>query len=137
MTRSFPLVLRLIGAGLLAAPLLLPIVAAAQDLSPNGHWRVTSGEAEFEARLCGADGSALCATLTALSNDASTPETTPYLGSELVSEAVQVAPNTWAGLVMVQGQALTGTAMMTDADTMEVAGCLYLVACRSFTLTRR
>ena len=122
----------------LALTLCLARAASAQPaLSPEGRWAVTTGEAEFEVQLCGADGTALCAALVSLSPAASTPETTPYLGNRLVDEAILVAPNVWAGLVDVAGQTLSGSARMVDADTAEVAGCLYLVACRGVTLTRK
>ena len=50
--------------------------SAAEEFSPEGQWRLTTGEAEFEARLCG-DGTALCATLTGLSGGLRVPESTP------------------------------------------------------------
>ena len=50
---------------------------------------------------------------------------------------MKVAPNTWAGLVVVEVETLTGSVLMTDANTMQVACCLYLVACEAFTVTRQ
>lgn len=125
----------LIAACMLAA--MAGLASAAEEFSPEGQWRLTTGEAEFEARLCGDDGTALCATLTSLSGSLRVPEATPYVGTELVKGAMKVAPNTWAGLVSVEGETLSGSVLMTDANTMQVAGCLYLVACESFTVTRQ
>ena len=59
-----------------------PAIAAPVG-DPVGTWQITSGESRYEVEMCG-DGTALCATLVWLRDDARNPENLGFLNKQVV-----------------------------------------------------
>ena len=79
-----------VAVGLALAPAL-----AGDFASPAGTWEVTSGESRYEVVMCG-DGTAFCATLIWLRDDAKTPENVSHLNTQVV-HAEMTQPAKWEG----------------------------------------
>src|SRR5690606_9810885 len=86
----------------MTAGLCAPVPALAQDLTPVGTWQTEGGESRYRVSLCG-DGTALCAMLTWLRDDARTPENLALLNKMVVQGAKPTAENKWRGTVAYDG----------------------------------
>ena len=65
--------LKITTAAAVAVGFALAPALAGDFASPAGTWEITSGESRYEVEMCG-DGTAFCATLIWLRDDAKTPE---------------------------------------------------------------
>jgi uncharacterized protein (DUF2147 family) len=114
-----------VAIGFAVAPVL-----AASAASPAGTWEITSGESRYEVEMCG-DGTALCATLVWIREDAKTPENVVYLNKQVV-EVEKTQPAKWEGQVTFEGKTYKGNITMPDQNTLRIAGC-KAVACKSIS----
>ena len=122
-----------IAAALAAIGFAVAPAVAAGAASPAGTWEITSGESRYEVEMCG-DGTALCATLIWIREDAKTPENVPYLNKQVV-EVQKTQPAKWEGQVTFEGKTYKGNITMIDDNTLRMAGC-KAVACKSMTFSR-
>lgn len=122
----------LLAGGLGLVALIVP--AFAQDLSPEGRWKSATGESRYQVSLCG-DGTALCARLTWLRDDARTEQNLALLNDYVVSNAKMTGENQWKGTFRFDGQSGTGKLTMTSSNSMTLSGC-KLGLCKEFKFVR-
>ena len=117
--------------------LLIGSVAAnAQALAaPDGLWEISSKDSRYEVTTCGPEGQ-LCGKLSWLGNGADNAENRPYLNTMLIDHAELVGPGQWKGQLSLFGQTAAGTITQTDNDNIEIRGCVIVVVCKSYFLTR-
>jgi uncharacterized protein (DUF2147 family) len=118
----------------MTAGLCAPVPALAQDLTPVGTWQTEGGESRYRVSLCG-DGTALCAMLTWLRDDARTPENLALLNKMVVQGAKPTAENKWRGTVAYDGRRVSGSVTLVDEDRMTLTGC-QLIACKKLDFVR-
>jgi uncharacterized protein (DUF2147 family) len=100
--------------------------------SPEGAWQVTSGESQYEVAMCD-DGTALCATLVWLREDARSPENPGYLNKQVV-HAEMSQPMTWEGQVTYEGDTYAGYVTMVG-HSLQMTGCKAIL-CKSMIFER-
>ncbi|MDR3475630.1 MAG: DUF2147 domain-containing protein [Devosia sp.] len=125
---------RLATATLLLGLMATPVLAAGIKTSPAGSWQSSDGQARVRVTLCG-DGTQLCATLTAVSGEARTPQNLQLLNSYVVERAQLADTNTWQGTVHFNGQTASGQITLISASTITVSGC-QLGMCKTFEFRR-
>lgn len=131
-TEMKTLMMMLTAAALTMGFAIAPVAGGAP--SPAGTWQISSGESRFKVEMCG-DGTALCATLVWLRDDAKTPENLAYLNKMVIVEAGMARPMKWVGDVVYEGKTYHGNVTMPDNDTLRLAGC-RAIACQSMTFKR-
>lgn len=110
--------------------------ANAQALAaPDGLWEISSKDSRYEVTTCGPEGQ-LCGKLTWLGNGADNATNLPYLNTMLIDHAELVEPGQWKGQLSLFGQTAAGTITQTDNDNIEIRGCVIVVVCKSYFLTR-
>jgi uncharacterized protein (DUF2147 family) len=109
-------------------------VSPAGSISPTGTWQSTTGESRYQVSLCG-DGTELCAKLTWLRADARTKENLPYLNTYVVKGARATQANKWRGTVNYNGDTVSGSVTLVDADTLKLKGCKGFF-CKSLQFVR-
>lgn len=120
------------------ATLLFAILASfspaqAQDITPVGKWRTSTGESQYEVFYCG--DSEICAKLTWLRSDARTRENAQYLNKYVVTGARQTAANKWKGTLSIAGERVGGSIVMLNDKKMRLKGC-KLIFCQSVEFHR-
>jgi len=126
---------RKFAASLAALALLtLPAFAGGSSISPAGIWQSTTGESRYQVSLCG-DGTELCAKLTWLRADARTKENLLYLNTYVVKGAQAMQANRWRGTVNYNGDTVSGSVTLVDADTLKLTGCKGFF-CKALEFTR-
>lgn len=113
---------RKFAASLAALALITLPALAGGSISPAGTWQSTTGESRYQVSLCG-DGTELCAKLTWLRADARTKENLPYLNTYVVKGAQATQANRWRGTVNYNGDTVSGSVTLVDADTLKLTGC--------------
>ena len=108
--------------------------AGGSSISPAGIWQSTTGESRYQVSLCG-DGTELCAKLTWLRADARTKENLLYLNTYVVKGAQAMQANRWRGTVNYNGDTVSGSVTLVDADTLKLTGCKGFF-CKALEFTR-
>ena len=54
----------------------------------------------------------------------------------MASGMKQVSPGRWKGEMKLFGQNFSGTLTQNSADQMTLAGCAYLIVCKSYKMYR-
>jgi uncharacterized protein (DUF2147 family) len=120
-------------AGLLALGLgIAP--AGAQELSPEGQWKLDAGDSHYEIHYCG-KGRELCAKVIYLGPSELNDKTRRYLNTYLVDGAKPTGPHKWQGDVLLYGDRVSGTMKQVGPDLLSLTGCRFIF-CKSFKLFR-
>ncbi len=139
MIRS--LTLAILTAGALTAP------AAAQTGDPTGLWRTPTNGGQVRISRC---GQALCGTLVTANNIRADPNLRDVNNADrdLRSRRLQGlrmlsgftgGPQEWRGGSVynpADGRTYRGTITLTNADTLNLRGCVIAPLCRTQTWTR-
>jgi uncharacterized protein (DUF2147 family) len=121
----------ILSAGAVALMGLAPAAAFADQ--QLGVYQTTDRKMDYELRLCG-NGKQLCVKLAAARGTAATPQTTPYIGKDVVTTANPSGKNKWKGKMQVAQYKLDGTLTLNPGTNFVMSGCVYVVVCQDFTL---
>lgn len=122
-----PLAAALLVAGLAITP------ALAAD--PTGTWLSATGESRYRISYCG-DGTALCAKLTWLREDARTETNLAYLNHYVVEGARPAGEQSWEGNLAYDGDVYAGKVTLVGDNAMQLRGCKG-VFCQSMHFVRQ
>ncbi|WDR04020.1 DUF2147 domain-containing protein [Devosia algicola] len=112
----------------------LPVTA--QTLNPEGRWEIESRDSRYDVKLCGDDGTRLCATLVWLGNGGDSPENRPYLNTMILDTIPLVGSAKWRGTLSLYGHQARGTVTMVGPDQMSLRGCFLGIICRTYQMYR-
>ncbi|MGV8856460.1 MAG: DUF2147 domain-containing protein [Devosia sp.] len=123
-------------APLLAASLMMVGASAgAAQAGPDGVWELDSHDTRIQLALCG-DGTQLCGTLVWLSDVDYNKQYQPYLNKPVAEAIAPSGPNRWKGAMVLFGQKISGTITQQSATQMSLQGCVLMVLCKSYQMTR-
>ena len=103
--------------------------------APDGVWELETRDTRFALQSCG-DGTQLCGQLVWLLDVDYNEQYKPYLNAPMASGMKQVSPGRWKGEMKLFGQNFSGTLTQNSADQMTLAGCAYLIVCKSYKMYR-
>jgi uncharacterized protein (DUF2147 family) len=125
---------------ILAAPSLAMADAADQAF---GVWRHPENGSHVEMSQCG-DG--LCAKIVSVEDDQKTDDknpdpalrSRPIIGLAIMTGAKKTGPATWSGQLYnrADGKSYAGTITVKGPDSLDLAGCVLSVFCKTLTWTR-
>lgn len=104
------------------------------NYSPVGSWKVSTGESRYKIYSCGDKGD-ICVTLIWLNNASRTPENLKLLGHNVVKHAKPNGPNSWSGIISLNGNKYSGTMTMTGENSMILKGCVSFI-CQTYYFNR-
>lgn len=125
---------------ILAAPGLAVADAADQAF---GIWRHPENGSHVEMSKC---GDRLCAKIVSVEDDQKTDDknpdaalrSRPIIGLPIMTGAKKTGPASWSGLLYnrADGKTYAGTITVKSTDTLDLAGCVLSVFCKTLTWTR-
>jgi len=108
-----------------------------------GVWRHPENGSHVEMSKCG-DG--LCAKIVSIEDNQQTDDknpdpalrSRPIIGLPIMTGAKKTGPATWSGALYnrADGKTYAGTITVKDADSIDLAGCVLSVFCKTLTWTR-
>lgn len=101
-----------------------------------GTFQTTDRKMDYQATMCGNNGTQLCIKLTAIRGSADIPRTRKWLGKLVVDHAKPAGNKKWKGTIQISGYTVTGTIQLRN-NSIILHGCtLGGMLCDDFKLVR-